>query len=164
MRNPCAASIRQQMDAASRFFVAKHPRSPGFHDMPGGTVRFTAGPAGQDNGQQSYRTLLAAVASHDTHHTWPLRTRLRGPQSSIAQGTSGFPPPRPSRALLGFFFTILFFSVYCCGPESISNERPQAVFLTVSAAHTAVLLDASPSGRVVILSERIPPSGLSKLR
>ena len=123
---------------------------------------------------EATRTKRHSLPRH-TPHTWPLGTRLRGPQSSsIAQGTSGFFSAsafslRPSSSFLfsldfhfaqntvAFFLTILFFCVSLWA--RINLQRPQAVFLTVLAAHTAVLLlDASPSRRVGILSERIHPS------
>ena len=127
--------------------------------MPRGTVTCAAGQ--RATGQRGYRTLLAAVAFHDTHHTWPLGTRLRGPQSSIAQGTSGF-PPQPSRSALrvlstfvsynvGFFFYDFVFLCVVVG----QNQYPTATsgFLDGLAVHTAVLLDASHSRRVGVLSE-----------
>ena len=61
-----------------------------------------------------------------------------------------------------FFFYDFVFLCVVVG----QNQYPTATsgFLDGLAAHTAVLLDASHSRRVGVLSERIPASGLSILR
>ena len=114
-----------------------------------------------DNGATEHCLLLSPPMTHTT------RGRLgrvcavhspRLPKAQVAFRLSLLAPlfvfSRLSfRTMLVFLLTISFFCVSLWA--RINLQRPQAVFLTVLAAHTAVFLDASPSRRVGILSERI---------
>ena len=136
--------------------------------MPGGTVTCTAGhrTTGLPNTACCCRlprhTPHVAVSDASTRSTvldCPRHKRLSASAFSLRCSSS---LDFHFAQCWSFFLTIMFVCVSSWA--RINLQRPQAFFFTVLAAHTAVLLDASPPRRVGILSERIPPSGLSKLR
>ena len=197
MKTGNADSYHEGIPTARRAMKCMKPGQAGMHPFARpcarkdpATARVTPsqlGPARAGSGESDSNE---ETPSHNTHHTWLFGTRLRGPQSSIAQGASGFPPQNSGSAvcfldherkphtiqfsgwssrLAGFFLfsvrtMLIFFNDFFCACFFCGPGSSTATSGFLDGFNTAVSLDASLSRRVRILSERTPPSGLAKLR
>ena len=136
--------------------------------MPGGTDCDLHGRT-TGNGATERCLLLSPSTTHTTRGRLGRVCAVHSPRLPKAQAAFGLsllaPPFVFSRlsfpTMLVFFYDFVFLCVVVG-----QNQYPTATsgFLDGLAAHTAVLLDASHSRRVGVLSERIPPSALSILR